>query len=161
MLPISGGRWSVGRAIQSEGMLHALRLHTRIIEETRKCNRARHAAHVFSLLVTLTACCLTIRSCGGTLGKQLPSSTRIFLAYITYLRLSTTGRRPVHQPYPFNLPRVDSKPKRTALRTTMKATASRFNQLPGGHALVAPLLKDKWKLADFDECWWCEKGRQS
>ena len=34
-------------------------------------------------------------------------------------------------------------------------------QLLSGHAMIAPFLKNRWGWIDSDECWWCEKGRQS
>ena len=66
------------------------------------------------------------------------------------------GRRP------FVLPTTGSKLTiRPALRWALKSVAARFFQLPSGHSLIAPFLRDRWGWTDTDRCWWCSKGRQS
>lgn len=50
---------------------------------------------------------------------------------------------------------------RAAYRNTPKAIASRFYQLPSGHALIAPFLKEKGRWTDPEICWWCGGGRQA
>jgi len=45
---------------------------------------------------------------------------------------------------------------RKELKNERKAVASRYYQLLTGHALIAPILKDKLKKTDSDQFWWCE-----
>ena len=62
----------------------------------------------------------------------------------------------------FRIPTANAKPSiRPALRKVTKGVASRFFQLLSGHSMSAPFLKDRWGWSDTDECWWCNKNRQS
>ena len=47
------------------------------------------------------------------------------------------------------------------LKKTPKRVAARFFQLLSGHAMTAPVLKEGWGWTETDQCWRCEKGRQS
>jgi len=49
---------------------------------------------------------------------------------------------------------------RKELKSEGKADASRYYQLLTGHALIAPSPKDKLKITDSDQCWWCG-GKQT
>ena len=62
----------------------------------------------------------------------------------------------------FRLPTARLRPGiRPQLRGAPKTVATRFFQLLGGHAMIAPFLKERWGWVNTDECWWCDKGRQS
>ena len=39
--------------------------------------------------------------------------------------------------------------------------ASRFFQLSSGHAMIAPLLVEKFGWVDSDLCWWCGSARRA
>ena len=47
---------------------------------------------------------------------------------------------------------------RPPLRAVPKAVAARHFQLLSGHAMIAPLSRERWGLVDRDTCWWCEKA---
>ena len=63
---------------------------------------------------------------------------------------------------PYRFPAAGEVPKITkALQRTRKSLASRFFQLASGHAMIAPFLRDKFGWVESDQCWWCDRGRQS
>ena len=62
----------------------------------------------------------------------------------------------------FRLSTARSRPGiRPQLRRVAQGVAARFFQLLRGHAMVTPFLKERWGWTDSDQCWWCERGRQS
>ena len=62
----------------------------------------------------------------------------------------------------FLLPMAASRPSiRPQLRLATNRVAARFIQLLSGHAMIAPLVRERWRWTESDICWWCGKGRQS
>ena len=57
--------------------------------------------------------------------------------------------------------RVRGPTIRKPLRRAEKRVASVYYRLLSGHAMIAPFPKERWGWIDTDQCWWCNRGRQS
>ena len=67
------------------------------------------------------------------------------------------GSRRAHRiPADGRIPRIPA-----GLRGALRELTSRFFQLASGHAMIAPLLKEKFGWMDPDRCFWCGRGRET